>query len=276
MSHFVSTQWLAEHLDDPQVVVLDASWYMPHQKRDPHGDYLKGHIPGAVFFDIDGIADTSTALPHMLPSPDQFAAQVGALGISDTMTIVIYDEVGLLSAPRAWWTFRTMGAKDVRILEGGGPKWRGESRPTEGGPVERAPQVFTPSFDPEGVRSFDQVKASLGRADLTIVDARPTERFQGEVAEPRAGLKSGHIPGSRSVPVGSVSENGVLKSPQALREIFTQAGVDLDKPVITTCGSGITASTLALALDSIGAKQVAVYDGSWTEWGSREDAPVEK
>lgn len=273
---FVSTEWLAANLDNPDVIVIDASWHLPSAKRDAHAEYLAGHIPGAVFFDIDGIADTETDLPHMLPRPEDFARMVGALGISDDKTLVVYDEIGFFTAPRAWWELTTMGARDVRVLLGGGPKWRAENRPLEAGETHRAPATFTVDFHAGRVVDFSKVKAHSQAHDVQIADARAAARFAGTEPEPRPGLRSGHIPGARNVPVSSLSSGGMLKSPDQLRALFAEAGVDLERPIITSCGSGVTACALSLALQSAGAKSVAVYDGSWAEWGARPDAEVEQ
>jgi thiosulfate/3-mercaptopyruvate sulfurtransferase len=269
---FVTTDWLAAHLGDAKILPIDASWFLPAANRKPQEEFLAGHIPGAVYFDIDGVADHSTGLPHMLLAPDAFANAVGALGIGDGMTLVIYDEAGLFSAPRAWWEFLIMGAPEIRILEGGGPKWRAEGLPLESGASKRPPTVFTPHFRPELLTD----RTALATWPGQVADARPAGRFAGRDPEPRPGLRSGHMPKALSVPASDLVADGRLRPIAELRALFDKAGIDLNQPLATTCGSGVTASTLMLGLRLAGAKNVALYDGSWAEWGARDDTVVLK
>jgi len=272
----VSTSWLAEHLGQPGLVVLDGSWYLPAMGRDAHAEFLAAHVPGALFFDIDAHSDPRTPLPHMLPEPAVAARLLGEMGIGNDDTVIVYDGSGLnLSAPRVWWHFKVLGHDRVAVLDGGSGLWRREGRPTESGPVTRPPKPFRPAFRPELIRTLDQMRAVIGDPTVVLVDARSAGRFEAREPEPRPGIRGGHIPGARNVPYGDlVTAAGTVLAPADLEERFKLAGVDLDKPVITSCGSGVSAAALALGLEILGHRRYAIYDGSWTEWGGREDTPV--
>jgi thiosulfate/3-mercaptopyruvate sulfurtransferase len=271
----VTTQWLAERLGGGDLAILDASWFMPGSARDARAEYAAGHIPGAVFFDIDEISDRASDLPHMLPPAQAFAAAARRLGVGSDSTVVVYDSQGVFSAPRVWWTFRAMGLDAAFVLDGGLPLWRAQGRPIETGWRTPPHGDFKASARTDLVRDLETVRAALSSGAEQLVDARPLARFIGEAPEPRPGLRGGHMPGAMNVPWSEVvAEDGRLREPGALRGVFEKAGVDLAAPIVATCGSGISASLLALALARLGREDVAVYDGSWSEWGARADTPV--
>ena len=273
----VSTDWLAAHMDDPDLRIIDGSWHMPATGRDGRAEYDAEHIPGARFFDIDEIADQRSSLPHMAPPPEKFISRMRAMGVGDGHQVVIYDSVGVRSAPRVWWTFRLMGKTDVAVLDGGLPKWKAEGRPTEDMPPIMRDRHITVTRMANLVKDVSQVASASKLGDWQILDARSAERFRGEVEEPRPGLRTGHIPNSLNLPFPDLQNpDGTMKDPDALRAAFAAAGVDLGRPVITSCGSGVTAAILSLALEIVGHRNHALYDGSWSEWGMYPDLKVEK
>jgi thiosulfate/3-mercaptopyruvate sulfurtransferase len=272
----VSCAWLAERLDAPDLRVIDATLFLPGDQRDAKALYAARRIPGAIFFDIDDIADEDTTLPHMLPSPEKFASRMKKLGVGDGCRIVVYDAQGLFSAARVWWTFRVMGHEDVAVLDGGFPAWERGGYPIEtGAPQTRGERHFTARLRSDLVRDLSEVRRVVEGGTIPIFDARPGPRFMGEAPEPRAGLRSGHMPGARSVPFSAlVDENGSLRSADELKRIFANTGADTSQPAICTCGSGVTAAIIALALARLGRWDASIYDGAWAEWGSRDDTPV--
>jgi thiosulfate/3-mercaptopyruvate sulfurtransferase len=272
----VSTDWLEAHLGSPDICVIDASWHLPSAGRDAKQEFLEGHIPGAQFFDIDELSDTGSPLPHMLPAPEKFSSRMRRMGIGDGKKVIAYDAAGLYSAARAWWMFKVFGHEDVAVLDGGLPKWTAEGRALEEGPAVRPQERhFTARFRSMMVRDMRDVAAALRTGSAQLADARSAARFRGEEAEPRQGVRAGHMPGARNVHYASLLKpDGTLKPPAELAALFTAAGIDLSKPVITSCGSGVTAAILSLALTLIGARDHALYDGSWTEWGGVPGNPV--
>jgi thiosulfate/3-mercaptopyruvate sulfurtransferase len=274
--NFCTTADLAGELGDANLGVIDASWHLPQTGRMGTAEFRRGHIPGAVFFDIDTIADLDQGLPHMLPKPEALAKEMSALGLGDGMRFVVYDALGLFAAARVWWTLRAYGVEEIRILEGGLPKWIKEGRPLEAGePRAKPPRHFTPRLDESFIASLDEVRNALATGSAQVVDARPADRFRGEAPEPRPGLKGGHMPGSLNLPFVEIVEHGCLKPPDALRAAFTEHKIDLTKPIITSCGSGVSAAILTLAVEEAGGKVEGLYDGSWAEWGRRDDCAAE-
>jgi thiosulfate/3-mercaptopyruvate sulfurtransferase len=272
----VSTQWLADRLNDPRVKILDATFKLPGVLPLPKDDFLGAHIPGAAFFDVDAVSDHKSDLPHMFPGAEQFGRDVGALGIGNDDTVVVYDAGGWVAAPRAWWMFLSFGHSDVRVLDGGLKKWLAEGRAVESGEAKPKPKTFKATFDAARVRSMQQMIGNLESKAEQVIDARPSGRFDGSVPEPRPGLRAGHIPGALSLPYATLFDatTGAMKSIDELRASFSGAGVDLKKPIVTSCGSGVSAGVLTLALYRLGVSDTALYDGSWSEWGVQGGPPV--
>jgi len=272
----VSTEWLAEHLKDAKVKLLDATFKLPGMLPLPKDDYLAAHIPGAVYFDVDAVSDHSNPLPHMFPSAEQFGRDVGALGISNGDTVVVYDAGGWVAAPRAWWMFLSYGHRDVRILNGGLKKWRAEGRAVETGEVTAKPATFKASYGAKRVRSIEAMIANVASRAEQVIDARAADRFEGRAVEPRPGIRAGHIPGALNLPYNNLfdASTGTMKPLEELKKAFAGAGVDTTKPIVTSCGSGVSAAVLTLALYRLGVENTALYDGSWSEWGKADGPPI--
>ncbi len=270
----VSPEWLMEHLGEPGLSIIDGSWYLPAQNRDARAEYDSFHIPGAVFFDHDRVVEPGTGLPHSLPSPALFEQFAGAMGITRDDTIVVYDGPGFFSAPRVWWMFKLMGVKEVFLLDGGLDGWKTCGHPVTEEPTATKPCVFSAKFDAAWVANLAGMLSIIADGSSQIADARPAGRFTGKMPEPRQGIRSGHMPGARSVPAQDLSRNGRFLPLDELRQLFERSGIDLDRPVVTTCGSGVTAAVIILALQSLGHVDNKLYDGSWSEWGGRDDTPV--
>jgi thiosulfate/3-mercaptopyruvate sulfurtransferase len=271
----VSTEWLAERLGQPNIRIADASWYLPTANRNPRAEYEAGHIPDAVFFDIDAISDRKTTLPHMMPDAAAFASHMRKLGIGDADTVIFYDGAGVYSAPRALWMMRAMGHTKAAVLDGGLPKWKREGRAIDIAPPGPGSRHFTPRPNTSIVRNYDAMRANVDSRAEQVLDARSPTRFRGEEQEPRPGVKPGHMPGAINVYYADVvAADGTMRKPDELRALFAERGADLNKPIVTSCGSGVTAAILSLALDLAGARKTALYDGSWSEWGAREGAPI--